>query len=148
MHSIHWGYWLLPHHSWSFPHNSTSPLLVYYVDDELMWPWSYERSMTSGQGQDLSSGHMRPKVLPSINLWCSFCMQLWTRQESGTDKHTDRHYRQIRDSHSITHLCPCLVHLSGKIHKMWILVSKSLYSNDDDKLFFFKSNQIYNHVYL
>lgn len=65
------------------------------------------------------------------NLWCSFCMQLWTRQKSGTDKHTDRHYRQIRDSHSITHLCPCLVHLSGKILKMWILVSKSLYSNHD-----------------
>lgn len=51
----------MPHYSWFFPHNSTSPLLVYYVDDdELMWPWSYEGSMTSGQGQDLSSGHMKP----------------------------------------------------------------------------------------
>lgn len=69
--------------------------------------------------------------LPSINLWCSFCMQLWTRQESGTDKHTDRHFWHMRDSYSITHLCLCLVHLSGKILKMWILVSKSLYSNHD-----------------
>lgn len=64
------------------------------------------------------------------------------RQESGTDKHTDRHIWHMRDSYSITHLCLCLVHLSGKILKMWILVSKSLYSIDDDKFFFFKSNKI------
>lgn len=111
----------------------------------LCWWWWVDVTLVIWRVNDLRSGPgliFRPHetFLPSINLWCSFCMQLWTRQESRTDKHTDRHYKQIRDSHSITHLCPCLVHLSGKIHKMWILVSKSLYSNDDDKFFFL--NQI------